>query len=298
MEQITLRAQTILYHNNISSLEKSLESLANAVRVSRENGGQVTFLDVCYGDASSSPLFDEAVIDTLNRRFSEDLKIEYCFFGFNSGTSKGQNVMFESCKADYLMAYNPDVVVCPDFFLEMMKPFSRMEKVGMVEAKQVPLEHPKEFDINNGIEPWGAMACVIIPSHIYKELGGLDAQSFFLYCDDVDFSWRLRLNGYKVVYQSRAFVYHAKFLDNLGTVVPTNAELYYTLEAALLMSHKWSRRLRVLKLCRSFARGGELPKKALKEFKRRKAASELAKPLDRNHKIASFHGFGYSRNRY
>ena len=298
MEIRTLRAQTVLYHNEKGGLVKSLESLYNAVRVSKSCGGCVQFIEVCYGDASESPLFTSEDIDKLNARFGEYLRLTYQFFGFNSGTSKGQNVMFKTCKADYLMAYNPDVVVCPDYFVEMMKPFDRIENVGMVEAKQLPLEHPKEFDLAKGGEPWGAMACVIIPAEIYRELGGLDEQSFFLYCDDVDFSWRLRLNGYKVIYCSRAFVYHAKYLNGSGNVVPTNAEIYYTLEAALLMSHKWSDNKRLLKLRLSFLKNGKIPRKALKEFNRRKKQGLLAEPLDKEHKISSFYGFGYSRNRY
>ncbi len=298
MEQKTLRAQTILYHNEISGLERSLDSIYNAVETSKKHGGCITFLEVYYGDASSSPLFTDEMIDKLNEKYKDNLKLSYRFFGFNSGTSKGQNIMFEDCNTDYFMAYNPDVVLSPRYFLEMMKPFDRIENVGMVEAKQVPLEHPKLFDFMTGVEPWGAMACVIIPTEVYRQLGGLDEQSFFLYCDDVDFSWRLRLNGYKVVYQSRAFVYHAKYVNNHGGVTPTTAELYYSAEAALLMAHKWSNDKLLKKLIKIFETGSEQQKKALKEFYRRKEQGLLVKQLDQEHKIASFHDFGYSRNRY
>ena len=298
MEHKTLRAQTILYHNELSSLKKSLESIYNAVKISKENDGALDFIDVYYGDASAEPLFDEATVAQWNDQFGEYLKLNYCFFGFNSGTSKGQNIMFKDCETDFLMVYNPDVIVCPHYFLEMLKPFERETAVGMVEAKQSPLEHPKTFQISTGLEPWGAMACVIIPTHIYRELGGLDEQSFFLYCDDVDFSWRLRLNGYKIVYQSSAYVYHSKLLNHKGQVVPTNAEIYYSAEAALLMAHKWSNNKLLKKLKAIYETGSEQQKKALAEFNRRKAEGLLVKQLDSDHKIASFEGFGYSKNRY
>lgn len=298
MEHKTLRAQTILYHNEINGLEKSLSSLAKAVEVSKNNGGAIDFIDVYYGDASAEPILNEQQINDFNQRYSEFLKVTYTFFGFNSGTSKGQNLMFKDCNTDYLMAYNPDVIVCADYFLEMLKPFQRIEKVGMVEAKQSPLEHPKEFDSKTGIEPWGAMACVIIPTAIYRELGGLDEENFFLYCDDVDFSFRVRLAGYKVVYQSRAFVYHSKYVDNTGNVVPTNAELYYSAEAFLFMCHKWSNPSLLKKLISIYSNGTSHQKKALKEYYRRRDNGLLPKPLDTQHKIATFHGFGYSKNRY
>lgn len=298
MEHKTLRAQTILYHNHIDGLCKSLSSLAKAVEVSKNKGGAINFLEVYYGDASSEPILTQEQIDSFNERFGEFLKVTYTFFGFNSGTSKGQNLMFKDCETDYLMAYNPDVIVCPDYFLEMMKPYQRMEKVGMVEAKQSPLEHPKEFDSCSGIEPWGAMACVIIPTSVYRELGGLDEDNFFLYCDDVDFSWRVRLAGYKVVYQSRAFVYHSKHIDNNGHVVPTNAELYYSAEAFLLMCHKWSNPSLLKKLIAIYSAGTTHQKKALAEYYRRRDNGLLPEPLDKDHKITTFSGFGYSKNRY
>ncbi len=298
MNRKTLRAQTILYHNEVVNLEKSLYSLYKAVKVSKEKGGAIEFIDVYYGDASSEPILSSEQINAFNEKFGEYLKVTYTFFGFNSGTSKGQNIMFKDCTTDYFMAYNPDVIVCADYFIEMLKPFERMENVGLVEAKQSPLEHPKEFDVLTGIEPWGAMACVIIPTEVYRELGGLDEDNFFLYCDDVDFTWRVRLSGRKIVYQSRAFVYHSKHVDNDGHVVPTNAELYYSAEAFLFMCHKWSNPALLKKLIAIYENGTVHQKKALAEYRRRKENNLLPAPLDKDHKITTFSGFGYSKNRY
>ena len=94
MEHKTLRAQTILYHNELSGLEKSLSSLAKAVKVSKLKGGAIDFIDVYYGDASAEPILTQEQIDLFNNQFGEYLKVTYTFFGFNSGTSKGQNIMF------------------------------------------------------------------------------------------------------------------------------------------------------------------------------------------------------------
>ncbi len=298
MEKTTLRLQTILYHNEIENLEKSLASVAKAVEVSRRKGGSIDFVDVCYGDASAEPLFTDETVEKLNRKYGDFLKLEYMFFGFNSGTSKGQNVMFKTCKAEYLLAMNPDVILCPDFFIEMMIPYDTMENVGMVEARQCPLEHPKIFDPKTGEEPWGAMACVIIPSKVFDKLGGLDEKNFFLYCDDVDFSWRLRLNGYKVIYRPRAFCYHAKRIDDKGGVQPTSAELYYSAEAGLLMAYKYSDDRRLKRFLEVYEKGSEQQKKAAEEFYRRKREGLLTERLDKDHKIASFTEWDYSKHRY
>ncbi len=298
MDKTTLRLQTILYHNEKENLEKSLASVAKAVAVSQKKGGCISHIDICYGDASAEPIYTQEEIAAYNEKYGEYFTLEYMFFGFNSGTSKGQNVMFKTCKAEYLLAMNPDVILCPDFFLEMMEPYQAKSGVGMVEARQCPLEHPKTFDPVTGEEPWGAMACVIVPSEVFKKLGGLDEKNFFLYCDDVDFSWRLRLNGYKVIYQPRAFVYHAKRIDEKGGVQPTSAELYYSAEASLLMAYKYSDDARLKRFLELFEKGSEQQQKAAKEFYRREESGLLTERLDKDHKIASFTEWGYSENRY
>jgi hypothetical protein len=61
-----------------------------------------------------------------------------------------------------------------------------------------------------------------------------------MYCDDVDFSWRARLAGYRVVYQPTACVFHDKRLDPDGQIVAGEAEVYYSAEASLMMAWKWS----------------------------------------------------------
>lgn len=294
-----LRAQTILYKNDVKSVELSVASIANAVRVSAERGGYVKHIELCFGDASDTPVFDDAVIKDFDEKYGKEITFGYRFFGFNSGTSKGQNILFNDCTAEYLMLYNPDVVVNPEFFIEMMKPyFEKNANVGMTESRQTPLEHPKQYNISDGSELWGAMACVIVPSAVYKEVGGLDEKNFFLYCDDVDFSWRLRLCGRKVIYCPRAVAFHGHRLNSKGMVKPSEAERYYSVEAAFLLAYKWSADSVVADLTAACINGNSYQKKALANFKARMEAGTLPERLDPKHKIAYFNEGGYSENRY
>ncbi len=298
MQSAQLRAQTILYKNDISALERSVTSIAAAVKLSRAQGGNVTYAEIAFGDASPEPILNSDILAEWNVKYGEFLKLSYTVFGFNSGTSKGQNILFRECECPYLMIYNPDIVVAPNYFLEMMPLFSRYENVGLVEARQTPLEHPKSFDLSDGTQIWGAMACVIVPSEVYSELSGLDEQNFFMYCDDVDFSWRLRLSGRKVVYCPSAVVFHGHRLDSKGNPCPTEAELYYSAESSLLMAYKYSCKERVKELIKQYSVGTPYQQKALSEFMRRKDAGILPQPLDRDHKIAYFKDGCYSRHRY
>ncbi|MCQ2441331.1 MAG: glycosyltransferase [Clostridia bacterium] len=298
-ETAQLRAQTILYKNDLQSVKKSVESISNALRVSVQNNGTVKKAEISFGDASPTPLMSEEYIKELNDEFKDNLNITYKFFGFNSGTSKGQNILFKECRSPYLMIYNPDVVVSPTYFLEMMKPYEdKTENVGMTEARQIPIEHPKQYDTKTGEVLWGAMACVIIPSEIYKELGGLDEENFFMYCDDVDFSWRLRLNGKKVLYRPNAVAFHGHRLSFNGAISHTEAELYYSAESSLMMAYKWSNNAWLNRLIGICSTGTPYQKKALEYFMDRKKNGTLPKQLDKNHNIACFVNGNYSKNRY
>ncbi len=298
MEPALVRAQTILYKNNLDALERSVISIAAAVKVSRERGGEVKNVEIAFGDASPEPILNDETLSDWNNKYGDYVNLSYTVFGFNSGTSRGQNILFRQAHSPYLMIYNPDVVVSPTYFLEMMPLFSRYENVGLVEARQTPLEHPKSFDLSNGKQLWGAMACVIVPSDVYKELGGLDEQNFFMYCDDVDFSWRLRLSGRCVVYCPSAVVFHGHRLDSHGNTCPTEAELYYSAESSLFMAYKYSCKERLQELIKLCSVGTSYQQRALAEFMRRKEEGTLPEQLDRDHKIAYFKDGCYSRHRY
>ena len=298
MQSAQLRAQTILYKNDLAALERSVISIAAAVRQSRERDGLVKSVEIAFGDASPEPILNNEIIAEWNQKYGEFLTLSYTVFGFNSGTSKGQNILFRECNSPYIMIYNPDIVVSANYFLEMMPLFSRYQNVGMVEARQTPLEHPKSFNLNDGTQVWGAMACVIVPSAIYSELSGLDEQNFFMYCDDVDFSWRLRLSGRRVVYCPSAVVFHGHRLDSKGKTCPTEAELYYSAESSLFMAYKYSCNQRVKELIKQYSVGTPYQQKALSEFMRRKSEGSLPEQLDRNHKIAYFKDGCYSCHRY
>lgn len=293
-----LRAQTILYKNSLSALERSVCSIAAAVRLSRKKNGLVKMVEIAFGDASPEPILNDSVLSDWREKYGDEVSFSYTFFSSNSGTSKGQNILFNSCCARYLMIYNPDIAVSPNFFLEMMPIFDMYENVGMIEARQTPLEHPKYFDPKTGAQIWGAMACVIIPSDVYKELSGLDEDTFFMYCDDVDFSWRLRLSGRRVVYCPSAVVFHGHRLDGKGQSIPTEAELYYSAESSLFMAYKWSCKERLDEVIGLCAVGTEYQKAALREFNRRKSEGTLPKQLDSDHKIAYFKNGYYSRHRF
>ena len=73
-----------------------------------------------------------------------------------------------------------------------------------------------------------------------------------------------------MIYVPAAVVFHDKALSSDGKWQPTQAERYYSAEAALLMAYKWSNHERVSMLLKQFGNGGdEIGQKVVAEFRRR-----------------------------
>lgn len=290
----SIQIQSVLYKNEKQALIRSLEAVDNAVKNIRTCG--INSVTVRYGDASDRPLFSEKEVSALNDRLPH-LSFIYQFFGFNSGSARGHNILGKDCTADYMQIMNPDVILTPGYFDEIMKPFSKPE-VGMVEARQVPIEHPKEYNPETGETDWATTACAVFPTSLFRKLNGFDAETFFLYCDDLDFSWRMRLEGFIIVYQPAAMVFHSKHLSVTCGWCPTSAEKYYSMEAALLMAYKWSNNERVEMLLNAWKNSSGDARRVYQKFIERKESGKLPPQLDPQGKVAMFLGDYYSPNRY
>ena len=78
MNTTTLQMQTVLFHNDVSHLMRSLEYLANALEVARRQGWDIT-LRVVYGDASSQPLFTPEQVAATQEKYRDAFTFTYEF---------------------------------------------------------------------------------------------------------------------------------------------------------------------------------------------------------------------------
>lgn len=289
----SVRIQSILYGNDKDSLFRAVDALVQTVRHATAQG-ICSRAELVYGDSSSAPILDADDIAAIEMR----LPFRYSFFAQNKGSARGHNAIAEGCDADFLLVMNPDVVVSAETLQRLLLPF-RLAGVGMTEAKQVPIEHPKSFDAGTGETSWAATACAMIPRPLFEVLGGFDANSFFLYCDDVDFSWRVREAGFRVIYQPAALAFHDKRLSASARWIASATEQYYSAEAALMMAHKWSRPDVLARYLREFKRSGVSEmENAVKAFEARRQAGTLPVPRDPHHRVGEFIDGGYTRHRY
>ncbi len=293
----TVQIQSVLYHNELERIERSVCSLARSAELVLA-AGVCAGVTLRYGDSSPKPCLDPAMLARLNDLYGKFVTIEYDPFPSNLGSARGHNRLAEKATADFLLIQNPDIIESPRL-LEILLETFRQPGTGMAEAKQLPVEHPKDYDFTTGETCWATTACALIPTALFHAVGGFDAESFFLYCDDVDFSWMVRQAGFKVIFQPAALVFHDKRLTVKGEWINTPSEVYYSAEAALFLTHKWSRSDLTEKYLEFFCKStDENLLKAASVFMKRRDANQLSQPRDAEHKIAQFIELNYAQHRY
>ena len=136
-------------------------------------------------------------------------------------------------KAEFYLAVNPDGLLHPDALVEMIAAARRWEGRALVEAAQFPEEHSKIFDPLTLDTPWASGACLLVPAAVYAAIGGFD-ENIFMFCEDVDLSWRARQAGYAVKHAPRALFHHR--WNRPGTNKVTQRA---HLDAARYLATKW-----------------------------------------------------------
>jgi GT2 family glycosyltransferase len=295
----TLVVQVVFYRHGAETVSVLLRSLGRSIAYAKEHQsiGDTTLL---IGDSSPHQVLTAEQVSELWKAESGQAVngLEYHYFDQNRGSAGGNNFLFALAQSDLVLIINPDCYASPSLISELCQGMSDSH-TGIIEARQLPLEHPKEFDRVTGETSWATGACMLVRRSVIELLGGFDEKSFFMYCDDVDFSWRSRLAGYRVLYQPSACVFHDKRLDADGQIVPGEAEVYYSAEASLMMAWKWSRPdLVEWNRERLLTSGSELHRKAVEVFDSRRERNDLPPPLDPERRVAEFEGYNYTLHRF
>lgn len=289
--------QSIVYRNDPADLLRTVEAASHAASIATQRG-TLSGWAFRFGDCSPEEALSEADRKRMSGIVSEHGgAFEYCFFGENLGHGGGHNRLFAMGHHSQILILNPDGLLAPTCLEELLG--AAAADVGIVEARQLPIEHPKEYDPVTRETGWAAGACLLIPRDTYGDLGGFDHETFFMYCDDVDFSWRARLSGLRLLFLPEARFFHDKRLGPAADWPASEAEWYYSAEAALLLPYKFSRD-DVLERNLGIFRGSgdQYHRRALAEFERRREGGELPQRLDPDRRVAEFVGTNYSQHRY
>lgn len=297
MPEQSITVQSVIFHTSLESLEHALAGIERAVEVGRSEGMH-GLVRVSYGDSSPSPMLTDEQLERWRTQFPLIADIRYEFFGENLGHGGGQNRLASSTTTDLLVISNPDIIPSARALGYLARVLDD-STVGIAEGKQLPLEHPKDYDRLTGATAWASGAFAMFRTVQFQGIGGFDHHSFFMYGDDVDLSWRFRSEGHRVIFQPAAAVFHDKRLNSDGAWAPTEAERYYSAESSLFLAYKWSRDDILETLLANMSNfPDDTIQRAVREFERRRAEGELPERLDPTHKTAEFAGGNYAAHRW
>ncbi len=151
----------------------------------------------------------------------------------NLGFGKANNIGIEKSCSPYIALLNSDTVVEKGWLRPLVETARKDPSVAATCSKLLFLQNPRivngvgggmnyvgygydigayevdngQFDEERDVFFPTAAACVLKRT-AFEEIGGFD-ERFFMYHEDVDLGWRLRLKGYRIKCVPRSVVYHA-----------------------------------------------------------------------------------------
>jgi GT2 family glycosyltransferase len=295
---LLLRVQTVLYGQELRDVWRLLRGLDAAARKVIDAGlvGQVEW---AMGDSAKDPSLGSDAVSALNEASSGALRqITYEVFGENLGSSGGQNRLADGHPSDLLLVLNPDTYPSPTALMELVNVLADIE-VGVVEARQIPLEHPREYDPITGRTSWASGYCMLIRRPLFDQLGGFDHEHFLLHCDDVDLSWRARKDGYAVAIAAHAAVFHDKRPAFDAAWPAPDHEVYHSALGRLMLATRWNRPDIVEETIASIEAGeSDIQRAALDEFRSRVASGRVPDPEPDPDGVAQFIDGEYATHRF
>ena len=200
MESLTLTAGIVIYNSDLSLLKKCLLGLKNQIFNSLNVEIEIGIIDNTEGAQIEA-------VKVIAQSIS--LPIKVAISSENIGFGAGHNKLFQEfgTSAAYYLCVNPDGIPHHQLVERLIRVARSNTDKGIFEARQFPTEHPKVYNMQSLTTDWCSGCCLLIPRSIYQETGGFD-EDFFLYCEDVDLSWRVQLAGYNCFTVSNALFHH------------------------------------------------------------------------------------------
>ncbi|MBO0727853.1 MAG: glycosyltransferase family 2 protein [Acidimicrobiaceae bacterium] len=217
MQQLPDATVIVINWNGLGYLDTCFEAL---LKQDVEGGFEAMLLDNASSDGSTRH---------VRERWPTVRVVES---GGNLGFAAGNNLGIRSARGRHIVLLNADTAVQPGWLRALIEAVEASPTIGAVTSKLVFMADPSEvqnagslllsdgsgadrgfherdhgqFDARE--EVFGACgAAVLYRREMLDDVGMFD-ETFFNYYEDTDLSWRMRLRGWKVLYEPRAVVHH------------------------------------------------------------------------------------------
>jgi len=217
-------AIVILNWNGRQHLEKYLPSV---IEFSDSSSTRIIVADNGSTDDS---------IDFLSKHYPS---IELIKLDQNYGFAGGYNIALEQVDSDIFCLLNSDVLVTEGWLNPIIQLFKSDQLIAAIQPKilsdrdHTRFEHAGaaggfidkygypfcrgrimnvieadngQYDIQSDIF-WASGACLFIRADLFEKAGGFDAD-FFAHMEEIDLCWRLKNQGYRIIYTPESTVFH------------------------------------------------------------------------------------------
>jgi len=243
-------AVVILNWNGVSFLEKFLPNVL-----------------LCTGNDAEVIVADNASTDNsvafMQQHFPD---VRLILNSRNFGYAQGYNVALSQVDADYYVLLNSDVEVTPNWIPPIIELMDADPSVAACQPKMLSYTHRQEMEYAGAgggfidklgypfcrgrlfqtLEQdegqyddtrevfWASGACMFVRSTVFREIEGLD-KDFFAHMEEIDFCWRAKNLGYRIMYCGKSTIYHVG-----GGTLPKSAarKTYLNIRNNLIMLYK------------------------------------------------------------
>ncbi len=181
--------------------EKQISQLLKSICAAQKRAGELPVeLEIFVVDNGRETYWEESSVKIA--------KFESCGnVGFGKAMNRLMSTAFADNKTKWFLCVNPDGIMHHNTLRELLT-LSGEHPDSLIEARQFPEEHLKQYDPKTLETPWASGACLLIRKNIFEEIGQFDPH-FFMYMEDIDFSWRARSAGFSVKIAPNALFGHA-----------------------------------------------------------------------------------------
>ena len=161
--------------------------------------------------------------------------------GSNVGFSVAANKCAEHAQSEFLLFLNPDCAIDMETIRTLVKTAKASPDYHLTAAWE-PNHRAHEtrfFDGITGEIDWCAGTCLLVKNSAFKEVSGFD-ESFFLYGEDVDLSFRLRAKGYRLKQISSIRVAHQSRTESRQPKLYTQLNVLANIKIRKKFAGTWS----------------------------------------------------------
>lgn len=197
----------------------------------------ITSLKKCKYPNFKIILVDNGSNDFSIEQLSQDFKgLDIIKNKSNLGFTGGNNIAISKAlneKFDYIMLLNNDTKVNSDFLSFLVRRLENENKLGAIQPLILQMDNKnkvwnaggrffrliglpkvigkgkkiKSINSNNCYSEWISGCCIMLKAKVVREVGLLD-NSFFAYFEDVDWSLRIKNEGYLLGIDYKSIIYH------------------------------------------------------------------------------------------